>query len=110
MKVDPQLPLLDDPAHSRLTAALTNAVARGLFVPCAGPWDCDSPWLSDDPDERRWAAERCTGCPAITECREAGELEKFGVWGAVDRTPPPSSSSLRKPNPPAENTHLQETP
>ena len=108
MKVNPQLPKLDSPAHQALTAALTNAVARDLFIPCAGPWDGDPPWLSDDPDERVWAADLCTGCPAITECREAGELEKFGVWGAVDRTPPPSSSSRRKPNPPAENTHLQE--
>ena len=108
MKVDAQLPTIDDPAHTRLSDALVSAVSRGQFVPCSPPWDGDSPWLSDDPDERRWAAERCTGCPAITECREAGELEKFGVWGAVDRTPPPSSSSRRKPNPPVENTHLQE--
>ena len=108
MKVDPQLPLLDSPAHQALNAALTNAVSRALFVPCAGPWDGDSPWLSDDPDERRWAARLCAGCPAITECYEAGELEEFGVWGGVDRTAPPSSRSHHKPNPPAENTHLQE--
>lgn len=85
MKVDAQLPKLDSPAHQALTAALTNAVARGLFVPCAGPWDGDSPWLSDDPDERAWATERCTGCPAISECRQAGQLEAWGIWGAVDR-------------------------
>ena len=108
MKVDAQLPKLDSPAHQALNAALATALARDLFVPCAGPWDGDSPWLSDDPDERRWAARLCAGCPAITECYEAGELEKFGVWGGVDRTPPPSSRSHHKPNPPAENTHLQE--
>ena len=110
MKVDAQLPKLHSPAHQALTAALTSAVARGQFVPCAGPWDGDSPWLSDDPDERAWAAERCIACPAITECREAGQAEGFGVWGGIDRTPPPSSKSHHKPNPPAENTHLQETP
>ena len=71
---------------------LTAAVARDLFVPCAGPWDCDSPWLSDDPDERRWAAERCTGCPVLGECRRAGELERWGIWGAVDRSPKSTTS------------------
>lgn len=89
---DVRLPLLDSPAHQALTPALANAVARDLFIPCAGPWDGDSPWLSDDPDERAWAAERCAGCPAITECREAGELERWGVWGAVDRSPKSTTS------------------
>ena len=92
MKINPQLPKLDSPAHRALAAALTNAVARDLFVPCAGPWDGDSPWLSDDPDERAWAAERCIACPAITECREAGQAEGFGVWGAIDRTPTKTSA------------------
>jgi len=80
-----QLPKLDSPAHQALNAALANATARDLFIPCAGPWDGDSPWLSDDPDERAWAAERCTVCPAISECRQAGQLESWGVWGAIDR-------------------------
>ena len=85
VKVDAQLPKLDSPAHQALTAALTNAVARDLFIPCAGPWDGDSPWLSDNLDERAWATERCTVCPAISECRQAGQLESWGVWGAIDR-------------------------
>ena len=96
MKVDAQLPKLDSPAHQALNAALANAVARSQFVPCAGPWDGDSPWLSDDPDERRWAARLCAGCPAITECYEAGELEEFGVWGGVDRTARPKSKKEPK--------------
>ena len=85
MKVDAQLPKLDSPAHQALNAALANAVARDLFVPCGGPGDGDSPWLSDDPDERAWATERCTVGPAISECRQAGQLESWGVWGAIDR-------------------------
>ena len=93
---DVRLPMIDSPAHTRLNGALANAVARGQFVPCAGPWDGDSPWLSDDPDERRWAAERCTGCPAITECREAGQAEGFGIWGGIDRTPRPKSKKEPK--------------
>lgn len=90
--LDVRLPMIDSPAHTRLNAALTNAVARGLFVPCAGPWDGDSPWLSDDPDERAWAAERCTGCPVLGECRQAGQLERWGIWGAVDRSPKSTTS------------------
>ena len=92
---DVRLPMIDSPAHTRLNGALANAVARGQFVPCAGPWDGDSPWLSDDPDERAWAAERCTGCPAISECRQAGQLEAWGVWGAVDRTTRAASGRSR---------------
>ena len=92
MKLDAQLPKLDSPAHQALTAALTNAVSRDLFIPCAGPWDGDSPWLSDDPDERRWAARLCADCPVLGDCRRAGELERWGVWGAVDRSPKSTTS------------------
>lgn len=92
MTADVRLPMLDSPVHRTLNAALTNAVARGQFVPCAGPWDGDSPWLSDDPDERRWAARLCADCPVLGECRRAGELERWGVWGAVDRSPKSTTS------------------
>ena len=84
---DVRIPMLDSPAHQALTAALTNAVARGQFVPCASWGDENNPWLSDSADDRRWAADRCRHCPAIEECRQAGQLEGWGVWGAIDRTP-----------------------
>ena len=92
MKVDALQTKLDSPARQALNTALANAVARDLFVPCAGPWDGDSPWLSDDPDERRWAARLCADCPVLGECRRAGELERWGVWGAVDRSPKSTTS------------------
>ena len=98
MKVDAQLPTIDDPAHTRLSDALVSAVNRGQFVPCSPPWDGDSPWLSDDPDERRWAARLCADCPAITECREAGQAEGFGIWGGIDRTPTKTSAQPARIN------------
>ncbi len=92
MKVDAQLPKLDSPAHQVLTAALTNAADHGQFIACASWGDEDNPWLADSADDRAWAAERCTGCPVISECRQAGQAEKFGVWGAIDQTPTKTSA------------------
>lgn len=87
MKVNPQLPMLDSPAHQALNAALATALDHGQFIACASWGDEDNPWLSDDPDDRDWAADRCRHCPVITECAAAGQLEAWGVWGAIDRTP-----------------------
>ena len=92
MKVDAQLPKLDSPAHQALTAALTNAADHGQVIPCTSWGDENNPWLSDSADDRRWAADRCRHCPAIEECRQAGQLESWGVWGAVDRTPTKTSA------------------
>ena len=98
MKVNPQLPMLDSPAHRTLNAALAAAADHGQFIACASWGDEDNPWLSDDPDERRWAAERCRHCPVIEECRQAGQLEAWGVWGAVDRTPTKTSAQPARIN------------
>lgn len=29
----------------------------------------------------------CRDCPVLTVCREAGEGERFGIWGGVPRDP-----------------------
>ena len=87
MKIVPQPPTLDSPAHNALGVALAAALTRGQFIACSGPWDGDGPWLSDDPDERHRAAQQCTGCPVLEFCAEVGTIERFGVWGGRDRTP-----------------------
>ncbi len=52
-------------------------------------------WTSDDAAERAWAASVCVtlACEVLLQCRAAADEhdEKHGVWGGVDRTPPPAS-------------------
>jgi len=31
----------------------------------------------------RLAKQTCEGCPVKTQCREYGEMERFGFWGGV---------------------------
>ena len=94
--LDVRLPLLDSPAHQALNTALATAADRNKFIPCASWGDENNPWLSDSADDRDWAADRCRHCPVITECAAAGQLEAWGVWGAVDRTPRPKSKKEPK--------------
>ncbi|BEH00908.1 hypothetical protein brsh051_01890 [Brooklawnia propionicigenes] len=85
MKINPQLPMLDSPAHLALTAALATAADHGQFIACASWGDENNPWLSDSADDRDWAADRCRHCPVQSECADAGASESFGVWGAIDQ-------------------------
>ncbi|MGJ3507953.1 WhiB family transcriptional regulator [Enemella sp. A6] len=74
-----------------LAARLADLVDAGGGTPCtrqagtagSGP----GLWLSDSVADRRQAAELCRGCPILTPCREAGQSERWGVWGGRDRTP-----------------------
>lgn len=75
--------------HLALADGLRASIVQELKIPCAPPWIGESPWLSDDPEIRKRAAESCFDCPVLDECREAGSKEHFGVWGGKDRTPIP---------------------
>lgn len=71
-------------AHWRLSAALAELTAP---LPCQRRGDA----LSDDQELRELAALACPACPILDACRHAGEHERFGVWGGIDRdqrTPP----------------------
>ena len=43
-------------------------------------------WFSDSYEGRLIAADLCSSCPFLEECKILGEKESFGVWGGVDRT------------------------
>lgn len=77
------------PGALGLMAALTRLGRRGEPTPCASatPAEARLAWTSDDPEAREIARRLCTGCPVINQCREAGQGERFGVWGGRDRTP-----------------------
>lgn len=91
-------------AHEALSLAPADALEAGLRIPCAEGGDG---WISDDAAERADAAGRCDGCPCLTECAEAADstVEKFGVWGRVDRSP-----HTRNPGRPPAVTPEQEKP
>jgi len=76
-----------------LGQALLEVAEQGRATPCQGR-RADR-WTSDHAEERAWAASVCVGlgCVVFTECGAAAdeEDEKHGVWGGVDRTPPPVS-------------------
>jgi hypothetical protein len=81
-------------ASERLTRALADLAARGLRHHCADT-EVAHLWLSENEHERALAAKLCQQCPIQLECWSAAVArdERFGVWGAVDRT--------RKPKPKA---------
>jgi hypothetical protein len=68
----------------RLSTALTDLADAGLTTPCTPYPDA---FTSDEPAERKAAANWCVACPVLDLCREAGRSERFHVWGGVDRAP-----------------------
>jgi hypothetical protein len=76
-------------ATDRLTAALVVLAAKGRRPRCGDPITRDM-WMSDFEAERARAAQWCTGCPVLAECRAAAEAnaERFAVWGGRDWTRP----------------------
>lgn len=66
-------------AHRDLAAALAD---DPRLLPCMA----GEP-LSDDVSARAVVAEQvCPSCTVLELCRAAGESERFGVWGGIDRT------------------------
>ena len=78
-------------AAEALTRALVSLAAHGRRPRCGEPGGHEL-WLSDDATERAQAATWCAGCPVLVECAAAADEhdERFGVFGGVDRTPPPA--------------------
>lgn len=72
-----------------LTQALLNADHRGHRLPCRVKPPERWWWTSEDRDERAAAAQRCEPCPVLAECGAFARAyrERWGVWGAVDRSP-----------------------
>jgi hypothetical protein len=66
------------------TAARTRAAA-GIRPRC-GEYGDSYLWLSDHERDRQQAARLCAGCVVITECREVGRHQRFGVFGGRDTT------------------------
>lgn len=76
-------------AHRLLGDRLRELTDDGERVPCHGSL---LP-ISDDGAERGFVALAwCPSCPVVDACRAAGEHERWGVWGALDRTPPTATS------------------
>jgi hypothetical protein len=71
--------------HSALQQALEDLAEQGRRVPCHRRDE----WVSDDDEDREYAAAHCSRCPLIPECAAAADEtgEMFGVWAGVDRTP-----------------------
>lgn len=68
----------------RLTRALID-LATSQRPRCGDP-ETHQLWTSEDQADRDQAAGLCTGCPVLQCCADAGQGEKFGVWGGHDRT------------------------
>lgn len=62
-------------AHERLSEALADAEHRGDRVPCTG----DPAWISEDLEDRREAARRCTSCAVMALCHAAA-VEERPTW------------------------------
>ena len=79
-------------AAEALTRVLVALATQGRRPRCGEPKGHEM-WLSDDADDRAQAAALCAGCAVLTECGAAADEhdERFGVFGGVDRTPPPAS-------------------
>jgi len=79
-------------AAEQLTRALVELATQGRRPRCGDPGGHEL-WCSDDATDRALAAALCAGCAVLTECAAAADEhdERFGVFGGVDRTPPPAS-------------------
>lgn len=67
------------PAWLRLQAA----------IDAAGPTVCRDrdEWISDNDEDREYAANHCGGCPVLRQCGEYADAarEREGVWAGVSR-------------------------
>ncbi|SDO19096.1 hypothetical protein SAMN04515671_0090 [Nakamurella panacisegetis] len=65
--------------------SLQKALIEATSFPCDGRDE----WVSDNAEDRAYAAGHCTGCSAIAECGTyaAAAKERSNVWAGVDRTP-----------------------
>lgn len=61
--------------------ALIKALATGPPPLCEG----NSAFIGNDLQERQKQAKTCRYCVYRKLCKEAGEEEKAGIWGGVDK-------------------------
>lgn len=73
-------------SFAALLVALDDLEDRGLIPPCRNPQRAHL-WTSEDPAEREAAAHMCASCPVLDACTAHAPHERFGAWGATDRTP-----------------------
>jgi len=68
-------------AANRLQTAIADRLEGGEFIPCVS-YGAGDMWISDDPDDQRFAARACLVCPAFTECWRyiTAWPELAGVW------------------------------
>lgn len=77
---------MTDNNRDDLARALLDLDAARTPTPCQRPFAWRR-FLSDDRDTRAAAALECPGCPILDLCADAGQSERFGVWGGRDRSP-----------------------
>lgn len=72
-------------ATQQLRSALDALVARGQSWPCHGRLE----WISDDLQDRAYAASHCANCPVLDLCAEVARETKANacVWAGLDLTP-----------------------
>lgn len=53
------------------------------------------PFISEEVEDRREAAQACVGCPVLSLCAQFADLnrETSNVWGGRDRTPRPKRTN-----------------
>jgi len=61
-------------------------LAATLAEPTACASEDSRLWISEDRDEREWAAALCVSSPLLVACRQASRGEVFGVRGGRDRS------------------------
>ena len=86
------------PAWHALNGRLTDLADNGAQLPC---WTRGDLFVSEEPTERREAAEWCETCPALVACSAFADAnrETFGTWGGRDRTPRPKRPSRARQQP-----------
>lgn len=70
-------------AREALSRAVLTLAEDGQRPRCS---DAPQIWLSDDIEDRNEVVRYCLTCPLIEPCAAAGQFEKHGVWGGIDRS------------------------
>jgi hypothetical protein len=81
-------------ASLHLTKALIDLAAVGLRTHCSDG-ETHHLWLSESESERAQAVRLCIGCAILTECREVGEYQTWGVFGGRDFTKIPARPAAK---------------
>ncbi|PWJ24735.1 transcription factor WhiB [Branchiibius hedensis] len=77
-------------ARATLARALLTMATYGERPVCS---DAPQLWISDDAEDREGVKVWCQSCPLIEPCAAAGQFEKHGVWGGLDRTMRPGKEA-----------------